>query len=134
MRIRTYRRIVYDTAIAILSWIAGYSITRLFGHGLSSIANYSIIFGWWFTAYSSSAFQLSAISAALLGFLYIILFYLSYFFGSKWLFLDIDHIPFWYVVIVGFVQAIFISSPILFNAIFRKLIRFAGRSLGSRSD
>lgn len=125
------RKSLSGALIGLISWVAGYWVTRLIGDGMSAVDAYALLVGWWLTAYVSSRFALSIAAAILLSLGYWVLFMVAALAGQPWFYRDIFALTFPTMLWIGLLQAAVIGSPILFDRLFQRVSQIgshAGRS------
>jgi len=115
------RKSIAGALIAAICWMVGYCVASIFGEGMSAVTAYSIIVGWWLTAYISSKFLLN-IS------LIIPLFFCSFFVlmtagvNGKFFFYKNVPLSFLDLLTISLAQSFVICSPIIFDWLMQKFV------------
>ena len=121
------RKSLTGAMIGAISWFVGYFVARLLGEGMSGVSAYAVLVGWWLTAYVSSRFTLPITTMLPLSVAYLALFFIAAISGQSWFYRDVSALTFPALLWIGLVQAVAISSPILFDWLFRHAIRICSR-------
>ncbi|WP_145930988.1 hypothetical protein [Immundisolibacter cernigliae] len=121
------RRTLAGALIGAISWGIGYFGTRALAEGMSAASAYAVLVGWWLTAYVSSRFALPFLAVVPLSVVYLALFIAAVLGDQSWFYRDVSSLPLSSVLGIGLIQAIFVSSPILFDGFFRQVVLFYSR-------
>jgi len=117
--------------IATAGWIVGDGATRAVFSYSPTVSAYAALVGWWFTAYLSAKFTLPASSSALLAVGYFLLFQIAAISGYDWFYEDACCLTVSMALGIGLVQSFVVSSPIMFDYVFRQSIRICLRKLNA---
>jgi hypothetical protein len=104
-----------ETALILIAWLIGYFTTRLLGSGLSCIEVYSLIVGWWLSAYIVAKLQVSIRPVFPLAGIYLVVFLFAWLLKFEWFYKDIGGLEIPHVFLIGILQAVVFSSPVVFD-------------------
>lgn len=120
----TWRRAILGTLISGVGWVIGGFVTGSLFEDSPAVSAYASLVGWWFTAYLSSRFDLPIMTIVPLGVVGYVLFLATAIAGYPWFYRDAYALTIPMALWLGLAQAFIVSSPILFDWMFRQFICF----------